>query len=110
MNEVICGCGCEGDCPCSGGCSRLEEPLTRYPVSAVFHGHAHHGQLEGRTRTGAPVFNVSAALMREHFPDQPFRLIDVAMHVTDSERRPPERRSTDRPPHPEPTTTIGRTS
>src|SRR5687767_11941975 len=34
------------------GCSRLEEPLTRYPVSAVFHGHAHHGQPEGRTRTG----------------------------------------------------------
>src|SRR5262249_2837347 len=24
------------------GCSRLEEPLTRYPVTAVFHGHAHH--------------------------------------------------------------------
>ena len=26
------------------GCSRLEEPLNRYPVTAVFHGHAHHGQ------------------------------------------------------------------
>jgi Icc-related predicted phosphoesterase len=31
------------------GCSRLEEPLTRFPVTAVFHGHAHHGQPEGRT-------------------------------------------------------------
>jgi hypothetical protein len=23
--------------------------LSRYPVSAVFHGHAHNGMLEGRT-------------------------------------------------------------
>ena len=89
------------------GCSRLEEPLTRYPVSAVFHGHAHHGQPEGRTRTDVPVFNVSASLMREHFPDRPFRLIDVARHVPDADRRAgPERRSTDRPSQPAPTTII----
>ena len=25
------------------GSSRLDEPLTLYPVNAVFHGHAHHG-------------------------------------------------------------------
>jgi Icc-related predicted phosphoesterase len=31
------------------GCSRLEEPLNRYPVTAVVHGHAHNGSLEGRT-------------------------------------------------------------
>jgi Icc-related predicted phosphoesterase len=71
------------------GCSRLEEPLTRYPVSAVFHGHAHHGQPEGRTRTDVPVFNVSASLMREVFPDRPFRLIDVAVAAADD----PERRA-----------------
>ncbi|MCA1559550.1 MAG: metallophosphoesterase [Acidobacteria bacterium] len=59
------------------GCSRLEEPLTRYPVSAVFHGHAHHGQPVGRTRTGAPVFNVSASLMRELFPARPFHVFEV---------------------------------
>ena len=72
------------------GCSRLEEPLTRYPVSAVFHGHAHHGQPEGRTRTDAPVFNVSLSLMREIFPDRPFRLIDVNIASPahgDAERR-----------------------
>jgi Icc-related predicted phosphoesterase len=73
------------------GCSRLEEPLTRYPVSAVFHGHAHHGQPEGRTRTGTPVFNVSMSLMRETFPDRAFRLIDVAM--TPDVESPEERRS-----------------
>jgi Icc-related predicted phosphoesterase len=59
------------------GCSRLEEPLTRYAVNAVFHGHAHHGQPEGKTRTGTPVYNVSIALMRELNPQQPFRIIDL---------------------------------
>ena len=86
------------------GCSRLEEPLTRYPVSAVFHGHAHHGQPEGRTRTGVPVFNVSASLMREVFPDRPFRLIDVNLTAPDdSDRRTGgDRRAAER----ETTTTI----
>jgi Icc-related predicted phosphoesterase len=59
------------------GCSRLEEPLTRYPLSAVIHGHAHHGTPEGRTRSNVPVYNVSASLMRERFPDRPFRVIEV---------------------------------
>jgi Icc-related predicted phosphoesterase len=48
------------------GSSRLEEPLTRYPVAAVFHGHAHRGRLEGRTRDGAPVYNVSLPLLLQH--------------------------------------------
>jgi Icc-related predicted phosphoesterase len=71
------------------GCSRLEEPLTRYPVSAVFHGHAHHGRPEGRTRTNVPVFNVSMSLMKETFPERPFRLVDVNMtaDVEQSDRR-----------------------
>lgn len=59
------------------GCSRLEEPLLRYPVTAIFHGHAHHGRPEGVTRTGAPVFNVSITLMRELFPDRPFRIVEI---------------------------------
>jgi Icc-related predicted phosphoesterase len=71
------------------GSSRLEEPLNRYPVSLVVHGHAHRGQPEGRTRTDVPVFNVSASLMREVFPDRPFRLIDVNLTVTGE----PERRT-----------------
>ena len=61
------------------GCSRLEEPLSRYPVTAVFHGHAHHGRAEGRTAKNVPVFNVSASLMRELSPDRPFRVIEVTM-------------------------------
>jgi len=46
------------------GSSRLEEPLNRYPVSAVFHGHAHHGTREGRTRGDVPVYNVALPLLR----------------------------------------------
>ena len=60
------------------GCSRLEEPITRYPVTAVFHGHAHHGRPEGRTRNQVPVFNVSMALLRSTTPERPFRMIDVS--------------------------------
>ncbi len=53
------------------GCSRLEEPLLRYPVDAVFHGHAHRGTPEGRTRNGVPVYNVALPLLKHHQPDLP---------------------------------------
>lgn len=64
------------------GCSRLEEPLSRYPVTAVFHGHAHHGQPVGKTSGGSPVYNVSLPLMMHLTPDQPLRLLDVAVAGT----------------------------
>jgi Icc-related predicted phosphoesterase len=77
------------------GCSRLEEPITRFPVTAVFHGHAHHGAPEGRTRNHVPVYNVSASLMREVFPERPFRLTEVgAAQPSPSERRAGDRRTT----------------
>jgi Icc-related predicted phosphoesterase len=53
------------------GSSRLEEPLLRYPVNAVFHGHAHRGQARGKLRDGTPVYNVSLPVLRQAFPDQP---------------------------------------
>ena len=60
------------------GSSRLEEPLGRYPVSLVFHGHAHRGQPEGLTKNGAPVYNVSMPLLTRTFIDRPpFRVFDV---------------------------------
>jgi Icc-related predicted phosphoesterase len=61
------------------GSSRLEEPLTRYPVDVVFHGHAHRGRPEGHTRNGVPVFNVSLPLMqRSSGGERHFRLFEVA--------------------------------
>jgi hypothetical protein len=63
------------------GSSRLEEPLSRYPVDAVFHGHAHHGSPEGRTRGDVPVYNVSMVLLHESFPDRPaFRVVELPVN------------------------------
>ena len=60
------------------GTSRLEEPLNRHPVNMVFHGHAHHGCLEGRTSTGIPVFNVAMPLLLQKFPEAPpFRVFEL---------------------------------
>jgi Icc-related predicted phosphoesterase len=79
------------------GCSRLEEPLNRFPVTAVFHGHAHHGQPEGRTAKNVPVFNVSMSLMREQYPSRPFRVFEIDTTASVDERRlGSDRRALDR--------------
>ena len=60
------------------GCSRLEEPLERYPVTVAFHGHAHRGSLEGRTRVGTPVYNVAMPLLRrQHSAELPIRIVEL---------------------------------
>jgi len=82
------------------GSSRLEEPINRYPVSMVFHGHAHRGQLQGATASGVPVYNVSMPLLTRTFPDQPpFRVFDLpvgdapqVVSFSAGERRTTERR------------------
>jgi Icc-related predicted phosphoesterase len=86
------------------GSSRLEDPLARFDVTAVFHGHAHKGAPEGATQSGIPVFNVSHALLMSAFPDRPaFRLFDVHTGRGDEsgvtpigDRRQHGRRATDR--------------
>lgn len=63
---------------CFLGSRRLEEPLNRFPVDAIFHGHAHSGSLEGRTTIGTPVYNVAMSLLRKKMPDvPPFRVIEI---------------------------------
>lgn len=60
------------------GSSRLEEPIGRYPVSLVVHGHAHRGFTEGSTKTGVPVYNVAMPLLTRTFADRaPFRVFEV---------------------------------
>jgi Icc-related predicted phosphoesterase len=59
------------------GTSRLEEPLDRYRVSAVFHGHAHNGSAEGRTLGQIPVYNVSLPLLRRHDAERPFKILTI---------------------------------
>ena len=58
------------------GSSRHKKPKQRYPVDAVFHGHAHRGTMEGRTINGVPVFNVAKPLLMCACPGIPtFRMI-----------------------------------
>jgi Icc-related predicted phosphoesterase len=69
------------------GCSRLAEPIDQYHVRAVFHGHAHFGSAEGRTKGGVPVYNVSLPLLRRAVPEGeiPIRIVDVAEPLETSE-------------------------
>lgn len=46
------------------GTSRLAGPIDAYGADLVFHGHAHHGSLEGQTSKGNRVYNVAAPLLR----------------------------------------------
>jgi Icc-related predicted phosphoesterase len=57
------------------GCSRLSETIDRFKVSAVVHGHAHHGRYEGHTPRGAPVYNVAFPV--EKSSGRPYALIKV---------------------------------
>jgi Icc-related predicted phosphoesterase len=59
------------------GSSRLEAPLNRYPVTAVFHGHAHRGAPQGRTSAGIPVYDVALPLLQQTTPERPFRVLGV---------------------------------
>lgn len=92
------------------GSSRLEEPLIRYPVDAVFHGHAHHGTPEGRTMGNVPVYNVSMSLLHRLQPNGlPFKVVEL---VTETREPPPGRPTGDgraerRSDHPDRRATAG---
>jgi Icc-related predicted phosphoesterase len=64
------------------GTSRLEEPLDRYRVTAVFHGHAHNGAAEGQTLSKVPVYNVSLPLMRRQNAERPFKILTIDAEST----------------------------
>jgi uncharacterized protein len=59
------------------GSSRLAEVVDRHGAALVFHGHAHHGRLEGRTPGGTPVYNVSLALLQVQDPPLVYRVFEV---------------------------------
>ena len=89
------------------GSSRLEEPLGRFDVTAVFHGHAHKGRAEGQTEKGIPVYNVAQQVLQTSYPDRPpFRVLELRSSTSAapsdvtsiSERRQRGRRSSDRVP------------
>jgi Icc-related predicted phosphoesterase len=57
------------------GSSRLEEPINRFRVTAVFHGHVHNGLLDGKTSTGIPVYNVSEPALRK--TGKPYCIVEL---------------------------------
>jgi Icc-related predicted phosphoesterase len=88
------------------GSSRLEDPLNRYGVAAVFHGHAHHGTPRGHTTVGVPVYNVAMPLLRSSWPDSPpFLVLEVAAPASDA--RAPGEATTARTAAADPTTDAG---
>jgi Icc-related predicted phosphoesterase len=59
------------------GTSRLGEIVDRHGADLVVHGHAHHGQLEGKTTGGSPVYNVAITLLQAREPSSPYRVFDI---------------------------------
>jgi Icc-related predicted phosphoesterase len=58
------------------GTTRLSAPCEAFGAAAVFHGHAHHGALEGRTPKGIPVYNVAMPLLKKAL-DRRFRVFEL---------------------------------
>jgi Icc-related predicted phosphoesterase len=59
------------------GTSRLAEIVDRHGADLVVHGHAHHGQLQGKTTGGNVVYNVAVTLLQAQTPSVVYRVFDV---------------------------------
>jgi Icc-related predicted phosphoesterase len=59
------------------GTSRLAEVAERHGASAIIHGHAHHGVLQGKTTGGIPVYNVALGLLLQQNSPLPYQIIEV---------------------------------
>jgi Icc-related predicted phosphoesterase len=59
------------------GTSRLAEVVDRQGADLVLHGHAHHGQPDGRTTAGVPVHNVAITLLQAQQPSAAYRVFDI---------------------------------
>jgi Icc-related predicted phosphoesterase len=59
------------------GTTRLAEVVDRHGADLVLHGHAHHGQLEGKTIGGSPVYNVAITLLQAQKPSAVYRVFDI---------------------------------
>src|ERR1700691_927278 len=59
------------------GTTRLAEVVDRHGADLVLHGHAHHGQLEGKTIGGSPVYNVDITLLQAQTPSAVYRVYEI---------------------------------
>jgi Icc-related predicted phosphoesterase len=59
------------------GSQRLADAIDRFDhVKAVVHGHAHHGNYEGRTSGGTPVYNVAQFVLKPLF-GKPYVVLEI---------------------------------
>ena len=59
------------------GSPRLADAIDRFDhVKAVVHGHAHHGNYEGRTLRGIPVYNVARFVLPRKF-GRPYAVLEI---------------------------------
>lgn len=49
------------------GSKKLSGPIDFYKASIVFHGHAHHGSVKGKTEGGVPVYNTARTLHHNNY-------------------------------------------
>lgn len=60
------------------GSSRLAEVIDRHKATVAVHGHAHHGQVEGKTSGGIPVHNVSLPLLiAQDKQAKPYKVVEI---------------------------------
>jgi Icc-related predicted phosphoesterase len=59
------------------GSSRLAEVIDRHGAVLAVHGHAHHGQPNGKTTAGVPVHNVALSLLMSQQPPKPYRVFEI---------------------------------
>lgn len=59
------------------GSSRLAEVIDRHGAVLAVHGHAHHGQPDGKTTAGVPVHNVALSLLLAQKPPCPYRVFEI---------------------------------
>jgi Icc-related predicted phosphoesterase len=59
------------------GSSRLAEVVDRHGADMIFHGHAHHGSLEGKTTAGIPVHNVALPILQSQTPPAVVRIFEI---------------------------------
>jgi Icc-related predicted phosphoesterase len=59
------------------GSSRLAEVIDRHGAALALHGHAHHGNPDGKTTAGVAVHNVALSLLMAQDSKLPYRVFDI---------------------------------
>jgi Icc-related predicted phosphoesterase len=59
------------------GSGKLAQVAERYGATMIVHGHAHAGTFEGKTKSGIPVFNCAASVLRRLDPPRAYAVFDL---------------------------------